>query len=642
MKRNIWQKQAKTVIGIMLCMSMLVQPFYVMAAPEAGTESSENMEVPETGTVSEETESAIEEITDPSSESSEEVVTDENHETGTTEIPETTDISESEETEEETDLSSESASLYGAEAPVISYQTHVQTFGWRNWSSNGEENGTTGLAKRLEAIKIQLDHAPVAGGVKYRTHVQTYDWQDWVENGAESGTTNQAKRLEAIQIELTGEMAEKYDIYYRVHCQSFGWTGWAKNGEPCGSKGYAKRLEAIRITLVEKGGPAPGTTVRPYRENLKVTYSTHVQSYGWQAATSNGESNGTTGLAKRLEGIKIYLQNHTFIEGSVEYRTHVQTYGWQGWTQEGEVAGTTGQAKRLEGIEVRLTGEMAERYDIYYRVHCQTFGWTGWGKNGEPVGSEGYGKRLEAIQITLVEKGGAAPGSTKNPYHKPELWGVDVSAHQGSINWKRAKEDGVEFAMLRITQKNTKPTGGTLMEDRYFRNNAQGALANGIPIGGYVYCYASTPAEAKAEAELAVSLLKGYQVTYPIVFDLEEEEHMTTAAKLNNMAMAKEFCSVLQAAGYKTMVYGSPSKLKRVFDYDQIASANEIWLARYRWSDDVLVFNDVAVRSMVKNTGYEGGNWTGLTNVKMWQYTERGRVDGIAGNVDLDLCYKKY
>ncbi|MCI8292663.1 MAG: family 78 glycoside hydrolase catalytic domain [Hespellia sp.] len=135
----------------------------------------------------------------------------------------------------------------------ISYTTHVQTYGWQNRSYDGGTSGTSGQAKRLEGIQIKLEDATVSGGVRYRTHVQTYGWQDWVYDDQVSGTTGKAKRLEAIQIELTGQAAEKYDVYYRVHCQTYGWLGWAKNGELAGSSGQAKRLEAIQITLVPKG-----------------------------------------------------------------------------------------------------------------------------------------------------------------------------------------------------------------------------------------------------------------------------------------------------------------------------------------------------------------------------------------------------
>ena len=149
---------------------------------------------------------------------------------------------------------------------IVSYQTHVQTYGWQDSVFDGATSGTVGQSKRLEGIKIKLADASVSGDVCYRTHIQTYGWEkNWKTNGEMSGTSGQAKRLEAIEIKLTGEMAEKYDIYYRVHAQTFGWLGWAKNGESAGTSGYAKRLEGIQIVLVQKGGEAPGATENTYK-----------------------------------------------------------------------------------------------------------------------------------------------------------------------------------------------------------------------------------------------------------------------------------------------------------------------------------------------------------------------------------------
>lgn len=115
------------------------------------------------------------------------------------------------------------------------YKTHVQSFGWQTWKTNGQMSGTSGKAKRLEGINIKLSNASYSGGVRYTTHVQSYGWQGnendpntWRNDGEMSGTSGQAKRLEAIRISLYGEMAEHYDIYYRVHAQSFGWLSWAK------------------------------------------------------------------------------------------------------------------------------------------------------------------------------------------------------------------------------------------------------------------------------------------------------------------------------------------------------------------------------------------------------------------------------
>lgn len=304
----------------------------------------------------------------------------------------------------------------------VAYSTHVQSFGWQGEKFNGTTSGTTGLQKRLEAIKIRISGSYDLG-VTYQTHVQTYGWKDWVSDGAESGTTGEAKRLEAIRIKLTGSDADKFDIYYRVHAQTFGWLGWAKNGEAAGTSCFAKRLEAIQIYVVPKGlTPASGTQAVSYIQYGKsainaedagmINYMTHVQTYGDESYVSDGSLSGTYAEGKRLEAIRIKVNNKLAgAEGGVTYRTHVQKIGWQDWVSDGAKSGTTGEAKRLEAIEIKLTGELAEKYDVYYRVHAQTYGWLNWAKNGQTAGTTGLARRLEGIQIVLVPKGGKAPAA---------------------------------------------------------------------------------------------------------------------------------------------------------------------------------------------------------------------------------------
>ena len=327
---------------------------------------------------------------------------------------------------------------YVSEAPAVtvSYRTHVQTYGWQDFMTNGKAAGTSGEAKRLEGININVS-GNANLGIKYTTHVQSYGWLPWSANGEMSGTEGEAKRLEAIKIQLTGKDKSQYDVYYRVHAQSYGWLGWAKNGEPAGTVGYAKRLEAIQILIVKKGESIneksegissmrkeayvakEGTSSETASVSTpNVAYKTHVQTYGWQGFRYNGQMSGTSGEAKRLEGINVKLTNQPYT-GSIAYITHVQTYGWQGdmnniatWKKDGQMSGTSGEAKRLEAICINLTGEMAKHYDVYYRVHAQTYGWLNWTKNGEPAGTAGLAKRLEGIQIVLVPKNGSAPSNS--------------------------------------------------------------------------------------------------------------------------------------------------------------------------------------------------------------------------------------
>lgn len=297
-------------------------------------------------------------------------------------------------------------------SPSISYQTHVQDYGWQSWKSNGEVSGTVGQSKRLEGINIKLSN--INGSIEYKTHVQDIGWQDWKSNGQMSGTSGQSKRLEAIKVKLSGEAANQYDVYYRVHAQDYGWLDWAKNGESAGTEGYSKRLEGIQIVLVKKGENTPGSTSRPFIYKM-IKYQTHVQNIGWQGEKADGEMSGTTGQSLRLEAIKIQLSSS--IDGGIVYKTHVQDYGWLNFVTNGQASGTTGQAKRLEAIQMQLTGNAKNQYDLYYRVHAQNFGWLGWAKNGESAGTAGYSYRLEGIQIVLVPKGGNAPGSTSKHYY---------------------------------------------------------------------------------------------------------------------------------------------------------------------------------------------------------------------------------
>lgn len=146
----------------------------------------------------------------------------------------------------------------------VKYRAHVQDIGNQNWVMNGQQAGTSGQSKRMEALWVELSDAGYSGDIQYRTHVQDYGWMDWVSNGKMSGTTGQAKRLEAIQIRLTGEIANHCDIYYRVHSQNFGWLDWASNGGMAGTAGFGYRAEALQIMIVPKGHAAPGATGKAF------------------------------------------------------------------------------------------------------------------------------------------------------------------------------------------------------------------------------------------------------------------------------------------------------------------------------------------------------------------------------------------
>lgn len=502
---------------------------------------------------------------------------------------------------------------YAATAPKLTYQTHIQGIGWTGAKNNEQQSGTTGQAKRLEAIKINLAGNSYAGSLSYNVHVQNIGWQGWKTSGQQAGTTGEAKRLEAIQIKLNGAIANYYDIYYRVHVQNIGTTAWVKNGQTAGTTGKGYRLEAIWIQLVPK-----------------TSYQSHVQNIGWQNWKTGGQLSGTTGQSKRIEAFKVSLAAPSLYAGSVSYKAHVQNIGWQAEKSQSAVAGTTGQSKRVEAVQIKLNGEMANHYDIYYQTHVQSYGTLGWAKNGEIAGTTNCAYRLEAIWIQLVPKGAAAPGSTvgaykQSPKHKSLVSandkGVDVSEWQGYIsqaNWQKAKNSGIQYAMLRIAWGHK----GNGAADKQFNNNYQNARANNIPIGAYVYSYADDEKEARQEADYAVSLLAGRKLQLPVCIDVEDERigYLSKTQQAKNIVA---FCEQVKAKGYTPMVYANQNWLNNKIEYSRIKNYR-IWYAQYpyHWSES-------------SKPSY--GN-----HIDIWQYSSSGKVSGLSGNIDMNKAYAAF
>lgn len=192
-----------------------------------------------------------------------------------------------------------------------------------------------------------------------------------------------------------------------------------------------------------------------------------------------------------------------------------------------------------------------------------------------------------------------------------DMKGIDVSVHNGDIDWQKVKADGIDFAIIRAGF-------GRLasQKDEKFEQNYAGAKAVGIPIGAYWYSYAMTPEEAELEADVFLSVIKGKQFEMPVYFDLEEKKQFDLG-KAQVSAIMRAFLKKVENAGYFVGLYGSASSLT-THTADDIKSWYTIWLAHW-----------------VDQTNYSGA-------YGIWQHSEKGKVAGINGNVDLDICYKDF
>lgn len=169
-----------------------------------------------------------------------------------------------------------------------------------------------------------------------------------------------------------------------------------------------------------------------------VSYSSHVQSIGWQEYVNDDQVSGTTGKGRRLEALRIALAGRA--DSGIRYSAYVQNEGWQDFVSGAMVAGTEGRSKYMEAIRIELSGRAQSMFDVYYRVHVQRVGWLGWAKNGEIAGTTNLSLRMEAIQITLVPKGLSGP-SDGAPYLSSELM-VGYRSYVQGDGWQNVVYNG--------------------------------------------------------------------------------------------------------------------------------------------------------------------------------------------------------
>ena len=196
--------------------------------------------------------------------------------------------------------------------------------------------------------------------------------------------------------------------------------------------------------------------------------------------------------------------------------------------------------------------------------------------------------------------------------------GIDVSSFSGDIDWAKVKESGIDFAMIRIGGRGYGDEGGLYTDDKA-AENLQGAQEAGIKIGAYFYSQATTNAEAEEEAEYAKEILGDVKLDYPLAFDWEivKDDNARTDGVTSTQATecAVAFCEKVKSYGYIPMVYSPSREFYFKFDLSRLKDY-ELWLVQYANKPDFYY------------------------QFSMWQYTESGHVDGIDGNVDLNISFK--
>ena len=227
---------------------------------------------------------------------------------------------------------------------------------------------------------------------------------------------------------------------------------------------------------------------------------------------------------------------------------------------------------------------------------------------------------IESLPLNTYDPNGFYTENGLRKYESDDMIGIagiDVSSYQDSIDWQQVKQAGVEFAMIRLGYRGY--VSGALDLDDCFLENMEGALDAGIPVGVYFFSQALTEEEAVEEAEYVLNWVRGYDITYPIVFDWEEVDAQARTDEMNMLkltACAVAFCETIEEAGFTPAVY-----FNQAYGYQQLNLPSlkdyVFWLAAY---EETPTFH---------------------FDFQMWQYTSQGTVPGIQGPVDLNIYFKK-
>ena len=204
-----------------------------------------------------------------------------------------------------------------------------------------------------------------------------------------------------------------------------------------------------------------------------------------------------------------------------------------------------------------------------------------------------------------------------------ERFGIDISRAQNSIDWETlAKVEDLEFVIIRAAQ-------GTA-EDSRFAENVRAAMRLKIPFGMYFASSATTAEEAIAEANFAAEYAKQYQPIYGIWYDMELPKQQTLG-KQKITQLLRVWCDRVKEVGVPYGIYSNRDWLNNRINLQQLADAN-LWYAAY----------PSVKQKILTDAPKENRSKLSYPQAAIWQWTSKGRIDGIIGNVDMNVCYKDF
>ena len=377
---------------------------------------------------------------------------------------------------------------------------------------------------------------------------------------------------------------------------------------------------------VNVGKTATLTVTATMADGTKVT---DASKFKWSTVPSNttaftvsnaGVVTGKVASDKSPGSVQVYYNGSDYPDSSLTATVTVNV-------KKDYSSDTTSPLKTNDGKQVYVkdgngyrTATFSDYYSAtdFYIVYNTSYKYTGWQNiDGNTYFFDKDGNKVTGSQvISGVKYEFTSEGVLKTD--TSGILGIDVSVWQGNINWTSVKNSGINFAIIRYGYRGS--TAGGIYKDTKFDTNISGAKAAGLKVGMYFFTQAITEAEAVEEASACIAAAKEYGISYPIFIDTESGGAGARAENLSvaqRTAVCKAFCQTVKNSGYSAGVYASKWWFGAKLNYSEL-NGYVIWLAQYASAPSL-------------NGRYD-----------LWQYSSKGSVGGISGNVDMDISYMGY
>lgn len=382
-----------------------------------------------------------------------------------------------------------------------------------------------------------------------------------------------------------------------IKITSEGYTDVSLNVEVVAKEGNPVPMSISKINIVE------GQKIKISAKDTNISIKLKSENTGIASI-----SDGTTIVGVGEGEVKVIVSADGYADNTISVKVYSKN------TVLKDKDGNEIWVLKQDGSYYKATYEDYYTRDKFFvKKQATNYKYTGWQTiDGKTYFFDKNGNKITGDQVIQGAK--YSFGADGALAQTAGGMGIDVSKWNGNIDWAAVKNSGVNFVIIRCGYRGS--SEGALIEDQKFRSNIKGAINAGLKVGVYFFTQAVNEVEAVEEASMVINLVKDYNLSYPIYLDVEGSNGRGDRISVSQRtANIKAFCGTISNAGYRAGVYANKTWFTSMINTSQITNY-KIWLAQYA---QAVTYN--------------------ASRYDMWQYTSKGRVTGISGNVDMNICY---